>query len=55
MSDPRPEPTAGQELVRLLEIEWDECTAMRVTGSIAADERHHQPWGIVHGGEVQPP
>jgi uncharacterized protein (TIGR00369 family) len=23
---------------------------MRATGSIAADERHHQPWGIVHGG-----
>jgi len=23
---------------------------MRVSGSIAADERHHQPWGIVHGG-----
>ena len=22
----------------------------RVSGSIAADERHHQPWGLVHGG-----
>jgi acyl-coenzyme A thioesterase PaaI-like protein len=21
-----------------------------VSGSDAADERHHQPWGIVHGG-----
>jgi 1,4-dihydroxy-2-naphthoyl-CoA hydrolase len=21
-----------------------------VVGSIAADERHHQPWGLVHGG-----
>jgi 1,4-dihydroxy-2-naphthoyl-CoA hydrolase len=21
-----------------------------VRGSIAADQRHHQPWGLVHGG-----
>jgi len=21
-----------------------------VSGSVAADERHHQPWGLVHGG-----
>jgi uncharacterized protein (TIGR00369 family) len=21
-----------------------------VSGSITADERHHQPWGLVHGG-----
>ncbi len=21
-----------------------------MVGSIAADERHHQPWGLVHGG-----
>jgi uncharacterized protein (TIGR00369 family) len=34
----------------LLDIEFDERSATRVTGSIAADERHHQPWGIVHGG-----
>ena len=27
-----------------------EITVRRVTGSVAADERHHQPWGIVHGG-----
>ena len=25
-------------------------TSTRVSGSAAADERHHQPWGIVHGG-----
>src|SRR5438046_10460869 len=36
--------------MRLLEIQFDECTATRVSGSIAADERHHQPWGLVHGG-----
>jgi len=34
----------------LLEIEFDECGPTRVTGSVAADERHHQPWGLVHGG-----
>jgi uncharacterized protein (TIGR00369 family) len=38
------------ELMRLLEIEFDERAATRVSGSIAADERHHQPWGLVHGG-----
>jgi uncharacterized protein (TIGR00369 family) len=36
--------------MRLLEIEFDERAATRVSGSIAADERHHQPWGLVHGG-----
>jgi 1,4-dihydroxy-2-naphthoyl-CoA hydrolase len=36
--------------MELLEIEFDEVTAARVTGSIAADERHHQPWGLIHGG-----
>jgi uncharacterized protein (TIGR00369 family) len=34
----------------LLDIELDERTGVRVSGSVAADERHHQPWGIVHGG-----
>jgi uncharacterized protein (TIGR00369 family) len=34
----------------MLGITWDEITATNVTGSIAADERHHQPWGVVHGG-----
>jgi 1,4-dihydroxy-2-naphthoyl-CoA hydrolase len=38
------------ELMALLDIQLDECSATRVSGSIAADERHHQPWGIVHGG-----
>jgi uncharacterized protein (TIGR00369 family) len=36
--------------MRLLEIEFDQVTPTSVTGSIAADERHHQPWGLVHGG-----
>jgi 1,4-dihydroxy-2-naphthoyl-CoA hydrolase len=38
------------ELMRLLGIEFDEITPTRISGSVAADERHHQPWGIVHGG-----
>lgn len=36
--------------MRLLEIEFGERGPTRVTGSIAADERHHQPWGLIHGG-----
>ena len=36
--------------MRLLEIEIDEVGPSRVSGSVAADERHHQPWGLVHGG-----
>jgi 1,4-dihydroxy-2-naphthoyl-CoA hydrolase len=42
--------TAPSEFMALLGIEFDEVTAARVTGSIAADARHHQPWGLVHGG-----
>ena len=36
--------------MRLLEIEFEERGPARVSGSIAADERHHQPWGLIHGG-----
>ena|SRR5215210_4598883 len=42
--------TRAGELMELLDIQFDELTATRVSGSAAADERHHQPWGIVHGG-----
>jgi 1,4-dihydroxy-2-naphthoyl-CoA hydrolase len=38
------------ELLELIDLRVDERTATSVTGSIAADARHHQPWGIVHGG-----
>ena len=38
------------ELLNLLDARFDECTPTRVSGTIAADERHHQPWGLVHGG-----
>ncbi len=42
--------TSASDLLRLLEIEFDEQSPTRVVGSVAADERHHQPWGLVHGG-----
>src|ERR1700716_48116 len=45
-----PDLTASSEFMRLMEIEFDELSATRVTGTVAADERHHQPWGLVHGG-----
>lgn len=38
------------ELTALIDPRFEEATPTRVSGSIAADERHHQPWGIVHGG-----
>jgi 1,4-dihydroxy-2-naphthoyl-CoA hydrolase len=41
---------ASSEFMRVLEIEVEERGPTRVTGSVAADERHHQPWGLVHGG-----
>lgn len=42
--------TGSSELLRLLEVDFEEVGSTRVKGSIAADERHHQPWGLVHGG-----
>jgi 1,4-dihydroxy-2-naphthoyl-CoA hydrolase len=48
-----PEPAGTRsvsEFMRLLEIEIDDAGATRVSGSVAADERHHQPWGLIHGG-----
>jgi uncharacterized protein (TIGR00369 family) len=42
--------TQPSELLELIDPRFDERTAERVSGSIAADERHHQPWGLVHGG-----
>jgi 1,4-dihydroxy-2-naphthoyl-CoA hydrolase len=42
--------SAPSEFMRLLEIEFEERGSTRVAGSIAADERHHQPWGLIHGG-----
>jgi len=41
---------APSEFMTLLDIEFEERGPTRVAGSVAADERHHQPWGLVHGG-----
>jgi uncharacterized protein (TIGR00369 family) len=27
-----------------------ECSALKVVAELIVSERHHQPWGIVHGG-----
>ncbi|HEV3382314.1 MAG TPA: PaaI family thioesterase [Trebonia sp.] len=35
---------------RLDEIDPAEVAAKGVTGEIDVDERHHTPWGVVHGG-----
>lgn len=45
-----PELAAPSAFMELLGISFDETTASTVRGSVAADERHHQPWGLVHGG-----
>ncbi len=42
--------TGSSELLRLFEIDFEEIGPARVSGSVAADARHHQPWGLVHGG-----
>jgi 1,4-dihydroxy-2-naphthoyl-CoA hydrolase len=42
--------TEASELMRLLDLDFDEVEPTRVTGSVAADARHHQPWGLIHGG-----
>lgn len=40
----------SSEFLDLIDAQFDEVTSSRVVGSIAADARHHQPWGVVHGG-----
>jgi 1,4-dihydroxy-2-naphthoyl-CoA hydrolase len=40
----------SSELLRLIDAHIDEATALCVSGTIAADERHHHPWGLIHGG-----
>jgi 1,4-dihydroxy-2-naphthoyl-CoA hydrolase len=38
------------DLLRLVDAQFEEVTPLRVSGTIAADDRHHQPWGLIHGG-----
>jgi uncharacterized protein (TIGR00369 family) len=52
MSDAAEQATAlnTSELLQLVDARFEEATPTRVSGTIAADERHHQPWGLIHGG-----
>lgn len=34
----------------ILGIVWDELSLQRAVAHVEPDERHHQPYGIVHGG-----
>jgi 1,4-dihydroxy-2-naphthoyl-CoA hydrolase len=47
-------PLAGVRLdsgfTRASGFELASCTALEVTGHLEADESHHTPWGVVHGG-----
>jgi 1,4-dihydroxy-2-naphthoyl-CoA hydrolase len=36
--------------VRAAGLDVETATATRVTGTIAATDDHHTPWGVVHGG-----
>lgn len=45
-----PNLATASAFMELLDISFDEITPTTVRGSVAADERHHQPWGLVHGG-----
>ena len=49
-ADLRLEPGAAGAFLREAAFTVDEATSTRLTGRIAIDERHHTPWGIVHGG-----
>jgi uncharacterized protein (TIGR00369 family) len=41
---------AGGGWEAAMAIEYDERTPARVLAHVDIDERHHQPYGIVHGG-----
>ena len=38
------------ELLQLIDAQFEEVTPTHVSGTVAADARHHQPWGLIHGG-----
>lgn len=38
------------EFLEAAGLELDEVSGRRVRGHIELDERHHTPWGVVHGG-----
>jgi 1,4-dihydroxy-2-naphthoyl-CoA hydrolase len=41
---------ASSEFVWVAGLRFDEVGGKKVRGKIALDERHHTPWGVVHGG-----
>ena len=45
-----PNLTTPSAFMELLDISFDEMTPTAVRGSVAADEQHHLPWGLIHGG-----
>jgi len=38
------------EFMRTLDVHFEEIGPKRVVGWFEAGPRHHQPWGLVHGG-----
>ena len=40
----------SSEFVRVAALSFEEIDGSRVRGSIELGERHHTPWGVVHGG-----
>ncbi|HSK99721.1 MAG TPA: PaaI family thioesterase [Rubrobacteraceae bacterium] len=40
----------GSEFLRVAGLRVEEVGGGRVLGVIDLDERHHTPWGVVHGG-----
>src|ERR1700752_1767096 len=43
--------TTPSEHMALLDMKFDEVQPTRVSGSTAAEQRPHQPWGLVSGGQ----
>jgi 1,4-dihydroxy-2-naphthoyl-CoA hydrolase len=42
--------TEGSEFLRIVGLRVEEVGGARVRGWIDLGERHHTPWGVVHGG-----
>src|SRR5215210_2148076 len=40
----------SSEFVRIAGLDFEEIGGSKVRGSIELGERHHTPWGVVHGG-----
>lgn len=50
MSQPDLSPDAAGPFLRAAGLHVDAASTTEVTGYIDADEAHHTPWGVVHGG-----